>query len=78
MGFPLKIFPCRKIQSVFELSDGSGIVVTVARYETPAHIDIDKVFNLAIRRFSIPITVLMLIFLVHSSINFKFMTTDHF
>lgn len=32
-----------KIQSVFELSDGSGIVVTVARYETPAHIDIDKV-----------------------------------
>ncbi|XP_051127635.1 carboxyl-terminal-processing peptidase 2, chloroplastic [Andrographis paniculata] len=32
-----------KIQSVFELSDGSGLVVTVARYETPAHIDIDKV-----------------------------------
>lgn len=32
-----------KIQSVFELSDGSGIVVTVARYETPAHTDIDKV-----------------------------------
>lgn len=47
MGFPSKIFPCRKIQSVFELSDGSGIVVTVARYETPAHIDIDKVFNLS-------------------------------
>lgn len=32
-----------KIQSVFELSDGSGLAVTVARYETPAHIDIDKV-----------------------------------
>ncbi|GBG70046.1 hypothetical protein CBR_g4874 [Chara braunii] len=32
-----------KIQSVFELSDGSGMAVTVARYETPAHIDIDKV-----------------------------------
>ncbi|KAK9664748.1 hypothetical protein RND81_14G065000 [Saponaria officinalis] len=32
-----------KIQSVFELSDGSGLVVTVARYETPAHIDINKV-----------------------------------
>ncbi|CAN6551928.1 unnamed protein product [Malus baccata var. baccata] len=32
-----------KIQSVFELSDGSGLVVTVARYETPAHTDIDKV-----------------------------------
>ncbi|OAY55462.1 carboxyl-terminal-processing peptidase 2, chloroplastic [Manihot esculenta] len=32
-----------KIQSVFQLSDGSGLAVTVARYETPAHIDIDKV-----------------------------------
>ncbi|KAI4345940.1 hypothetical protein L6164_013025 [Bauhinia variegata] len=32
-----------KIQSVFGLSDGSGLVVTVARYETPAHTDIDKV-----------------------------------
>ncbi|CAN1759990.1 Carboxyl-terminal-processing peptidase 2, chloroplastic, partial [Linum perenne] len=36
-----------KIQSVFQLSDGSGLVVTIARYETPAHIDIDKV-NLCI------------------------------
>lgn len=33
----------RKIQSVFELSDGSGLAVTVARYETPAHADINKV-----------------------------------
>jgi hypothetical protein len=33
----------RKIQSVFGLSDGSGLAVTVARYETPAHTDIDKV-----------------------------------
>ncbi|XP_057959628.1 carboxyl-terminal-processing peptidase 2, chloroplastic isoform X2 [Malania oleifera] len=32
-----------KIQSVFELSDGSGLAVTVARYETPSHSDIDKV-----------------------------------
>ncbi|XP_027165622.1 carboxyl-terminal-processing peptidase 2, chloroplastic isoform X1 [Coffea eugenioides] len=32
-----------KIQSVFELSDGSGLAVTVARYETPAHTDIDKI-----------------------------------
>lgn len=32
-----------KIQSVFQLSDGSGLAVTVARYETPAHYDIDKV-----------------------------------
>ncbi|KAH7669713.1 C-terminal processing peptidase protein [Dioscorea alata] len=32
-----------KIQSVFELSDGSGLAVTVARYETPAHTDINKV-----------------------------------
>ncbi|KAF8015911.1 hypothetical protein BT93_H1453 [Corymbia citriodora subsp. variegata] len=32
-----------KIQSVFQLSDGSGLAVTVARYETPGHNDIDKV-----------------------------------
>lgn len=32
-----------KIQSVFELSDGSGMAVTVARYETPNNVDIDKV-----------------------------------
>ncbi|KAG0456921.1 hypothetical protein HPP92_022078 [Vanilla planifolia] len=32
-----------KIQSIFELSDGSGLAVTVARYETPGHTDIDKV-----------------------------------
>ncbi|WOL19283.1 carboxyl-terminal-processing peptidase 2, chloroplastic isoform X1 [Canna indica] len=32
-----------KIQSVFELSDGSGLAVTVARYETPSHTNIDKV-----------------------------------
>ncbi|GAV62212.1 PDZ domain-containing protein/Peptidase_S41 domain-containing protein [Cephalotus follicularis] len=32
-----------KIQSVFQLSDGSGLAVTVARYETPAHTDINKV-----------------------------------
>ncbi|KAK6914196.1 PDZ domain 6 [Dillenia turbinata] len=32
-----------KIQSVFELFDGSGLAVTVARYETPSHTDIDKV-----------------------------------
>uniref|UniRef100_A0A7N0ZRY9 C-terminal processing peptidase n=1 Tax=Kalanchoe fedtschenkoi TaxID=63787 RepID=A0A7N0ZRY9_KALFE len=32
-----------KIQSVFQLSDGSGLAVTVARYETPNHTDIDKV-----------------------------------
>ncbi|KAL9271495.1 Carboxyl-terminal-processing peptidase 2, chloroplastic-like protein [Drosera capensis] len=34
---------CRKIQSVFELSEGSGLAITVARYETPAHTDINKV-----------------------------------
>lgn len=39
---PLYTF-CSKIQSVFQLSDGSGLAVTVARYETPAHTDIDKV-----------------------------------
>ena len=29
------------IQSLFDLSDGSGLVVTVAKYETPAHHDIN-------------------------------------
>ncbi|XVF28499.1 hypothetical protein REPUB_Repub15cG0034400 [Reevesia pubescens] len=32
-----------KIQSVFQLSDGSGLAVTVACYEIPAHNDIDKI-----------------------------------
>lgn len=40
----------RKIQSVFELSDGSGMAVTVARYETPAHTDIDKVCVTSLHR----------------------------
>lgn len=30
------------IQSLFELSDGSGLAVTVAKYETPDHHDINK------------------------------------
>jgi len=30
------------IQSLFDLSDGAGLAVTVAKYETPAHIDINK------------------------------------
>ncbi|KAG7013450.1 Carboxyl-terminal-processing peptidase 2, chloroplastic, partial [Cucurbita argyrosperma subsp. argyrosperma] len=42
-GKGIHILLCSKIQSVFKLSDGSGLAVTVARYETPAHIDIDKV-----------------------------------
>lgn len=29
------------IQSVFELHDGSGIVVTVGKYVTPNHMDIN-------------------------------------
>ncbi|KAE8659641.1 hypothetical protein F3Y22_tig00116962pilonHSYRG00805 [Hibiscus syriacus] len=29
------------IQSVFELRDGSGVVVTVGKYETPSHLDIN-------------------------------------
>ncbi|GKE68055.1 carboxyl-terminal-processing peptidase 2, chloroplastic, partial [Tanacetum coccineum] len=36
-----------KIQSVFQMSDGSGLAVTVARYETPDHIDINKVLYLS-------------------------------
>lgn len=30
------------IQSVYELSDRSGLVLTVARYKTPAMVDIDR------------------------------------
>ena len=30
------------IQSLFELSDGSGMAITVAKYETPKHRDIHK------------------------------------
>jgi len=30
------------IQSLFDLSDGSGLAVTVAKYETPGHTDINK------------------------------------
>ncbi|NJM70186.1 MAG: PDZ domain-containing protein [Scytonema sp. RU_4_4] len=30
------------IQSLFELSDGSGLAVTIAKYETPNHHDINK------------------------------------
>lgn len=30
------------IQSLFDLSDGSGLAVTVAKYETPAHHDINR------------------------------------
>ncbi|MBW4612632.1 MAG: PDZ domain-containing protein [Desmonostoc vinosum HA7617-LM4] len=30
------------IQSLFELSDGSGLAVTIAKYETPQHHDINK------------------------------------
>lgn len=29
------------IQSVFELHDGSGVVVTVGKYVTPNHMDIN-------------------------------------
>jgi carboxyl-terminal processing protease len=37
-----KTFGKGLIQSLFDLSDGSGLAVTVARYETPAHKDINK------------------------------------
>ncbi|XGV96412.1 MAG: carboxyl-terminal processing protease CtpA [Leptolyngbya sp. BL-A-14] len=37
-----KTFGKGLIQSLFDLSDGSGLAVTVAKYETPAHIDINK------------------------------------
>lgn len=37
-----KTFGKGLIQSLFELNDGSGLAVTVAKYETPAHKDINK------------------------------------
>ena len=37
-----KTFGKGLIQSLFNLSDGSGLAVTVARYETPNHHDINK------------------------------------
>ena len=37
-----KTFGKGLIQSLFELSDGSGLAVTVAKYETPKHHDINK------------------------------------
>ncbi|KHG15986.1 Carboxyl-terminal-processing protease [Gossypium arboreum] len=33
-----------KIQSVFQLSDGSRLAVTVSHYETPANNNINKVY----------------------------------
>ena len=37
-----KTFGKGLIQSLFELSDGSGLAVTVAKYETPSHHDINQ------------------------------------
>lgn len=37
-----KTFGKGLIQSLFELSDGSGLAVTIAKYETPSHHDINK------------------------------------
>lgn len=37
-----KTFGKGLIQSLFDLSDGSGLAVTVAKYETPKHTDINK------------------------------------
>ena len=37
-----KTFGKGLIQSLFNLSDGSGLAVTVAHYETPNHNDINK------------------------------------
>ncbi len=37
-----KTFGKGLIQSLFELSDGSGLAVTIAKYETPNHKDINK------------------------------------
>lgn len=34
--------PTRRLQSVYELSDGSGLVLTVGKYVTPSGVDIDR------------------------------------
>jgi C-terminal processing peptidase-2. Serine peptidase. MEROPS family S41A len=31
------------VQSLFELEDGSGLAVTIAHYETPSHVNINKI-----------------------------------
>lgn len=31
------------VQSIFELEDGSAIAVTIARYQTPSHLNINKI-----------------------------------
>ncbi|MEB3292301.1 MAG: S41 family peptidase [Synechococcales bacterium] len=51
-----KTFGKGLIQSLFELSDGSGLAVTVAKYETPSHRDINKLGILPDR--VVPITSL--------------------
>ncbi|HEY9846027.1 MAG TPA: S41 family peptidase, partial [Candidatus Caenarcaniphilales bacterium] len=38
-----KTFGKGLIQSLFSLSDGSGLAVTIAKYETPGHHDINKI-----------------------------------
>lgn len=38
-----KTFGKGLIQTVVDLSDGSGVAVTVARYQTPAGVDINKI-----------------------------------
>jgi carboxyl-terminal processing protease len=42
LGKRLLTFGKGLIQSLFELSDGSGLAVTIAKYETPNHRDINK------------------------------------
>ena len=42
------------IQTIVELSDGSGVAVTVARYQTPAGTDINKVRVNRLVRFHAP------------------------
>lgn len=37
-----KTFGKGLIQSVFELSDGSGVILTVGKYATPRHLEIDE------------------------------------
>lgn len=49
-----KTFGKGLIQSLFSLSDGSGLAVTVAKYETPNHHDINKIGIQPDRPVSLP------------------------
>ena len=55
---------------MFQLSDGAGMAVTIARYETPAHINIDKVLQLSTHHLLTPFNFSPLYWIIDVSIVF--------